>query len=52
MLFLTFWIVLFAWLFKISGSDVEMDSDKTDYANLQGNVIQVVESFRNTLGDD
>jgi hypothetical protein len=31
MLFLVFWVFLFGWLFKISGSNVEVDDGKEDY---------------------
>lgn len=38
MVFLIFWIILFAWLFKIAGSNVEMDDGKSDYVQLGGNM--------------
>ena len=53
MLFLIFWVIFFAWLYKITGSNVEVDKTKNveDYKILEGNVMQLLESFRNTLGD-
>jgi hypothetical protein len=51
MLFLLFWIFIFGYLFKTSGSIVQEDSDKEDYKDLNGNVKQLFEAFRNTLGD-
>lgn len=52
MLFLCFWVFMFAWLFKVSGSVVNMDGSKEDYKSLEGNTKQLLESFRNTIGDN
>ena len=52
MIFLFFWIVLFGQLYLIAGSNVEDDKgDKSDYANLGPMTKQLMESWRNTIGD-
>ena len=51
MVFFVFWLFIFAYWQKSLGNVVANDSDKSDYAKLEGNVKQVMEIFRNTMGD-
>lgn len=52
MVFMIFWVFMFAWLFKVAGAVVTMDDSKSDYAGLEDNLQQLLESFRNSIGDN
>jgi hypothetical protein len=50
--FMFFWVLVFAWLMKIAGANVYMSDDRNeDYGSLGSAMMQVLETFRNTLGD-
>ena len=52
MIFLIFWIFFFQLMFKIAGSNVQEDAvAKSDYSNLDGGSKQLMEVWRNTIGD-
>jgi hypothetical protein len=47
MVFFSFWNLMFCWLTRIAGQDVEDD----DYTNLGINIIFFINVFRNSMGD-
>lgn len=50
-IFLIFWLVLFAYLFVIAGNPIDKSKDSEDYAYLDSSSQILIHTLRNTLGD-
>lgn len=51
LIFLIFWIILFAYLFVIAGNPIDKSKPNEDYAYLDQTSQIVIHTLRNTLGD-
>lgn len=51
LLFFIFWTVMFSWLFRICGTNIDQKQIQNEYTGLSLQMTQIIQVFRNTIGD-